>query len=52
MMIKISSTFTEFGELSILEEVTYKKCIVEECEDGKSKKAILKNIVPAYSDVQ
>lgn len=31
---------------------TYKYSIVEECEDGKSNKAILENIVPAYFVVQ
>jgi hypothetical protein len=31
---------------------TYKYSIVEECKDGKSNKAILENIVPAYFVVQ
>jgi hypothetical protein len=31
---------------------TYKYSIVEECENGKSNKAILENIVPEYFVVQ
>ena len=31
-----------------LMKTTYKYSIVEECKDGKSNKAILENIVPAY----